>query len=156
MELELTHVQITNKNERVEKHGDEYKLAVDINVAATLENVDAFPVGDPDWTVIKEIKLDMDLQGYAVEMHDLYETVTLLGTRLKKFKIEPDGEAYAVSFQIQQSEPHDADLTTLAHWLMSRVEVQIRPESQPALDDGTASDVLDEIEGVGDFAKNGV
>lgn len=142
LNLSDNSILLSNKNERVEKHGEENKLAVDLDFKTTMprdviaeqllgdERALSSLTGDN----CKKVTLLVEFERHSVEVKNMFHDCTLFGCKIKKFVVEPKAEEdkWALEFQVQRSEPSDADLTALAHMMQCDVQLIIMPETQVA------------------------
>lgn len=154
--LEKSNAAITSVNQRAEKHGDEKKIAVDIDIRTEIdvEFLNQLAIGDDICEYgsllydekgnvktlgIKSITLDREYKDHTaiITLEDLQDSsVTLIEVKVKKFSAVPVyGKRVMLGLQIQCM-PDDEQLVFLAHAMTkSSVIVEIIESKQTDLFD---------------------
>ena len=163
IDFSVSGAKITSKNDRKEKHGDEQKIGVDIDISAVvpIEELEKLAIGkdkanyasmffDDDGQVktlgIKKLTFDREYPQHEaiIKVNNLSEPeITIYDVTIKKFAAElVFGKNALLSFQIQ-SHPDDEQIIFLTHALIKNdisveiispdIEVEGKPESQEHL-----------------------
>ena len=146
LEISLDHALIKSINTRMELHGDENHLAMDVDlevdVARTvvaekiIGNKKAFEQLSPRDT-FSQLNLIAEYEGHTIHITDLVEDIQLFGCKVKKFVCKPAGDSLTLSCQGQKSKVDDSEMTALAHLIRSHVTVAIAPEGGVAAEQVT-------------------